>query len=56
MDKNVKKRFYIYGRWRGSIYKLLWKDFLLYVALYYVFTVIYHVILSETQRRSIDVI
>jgi len=40
-------------RWRGSIYKLLWKDFLLYVGLYYMITIIYHVILNEEQRRSV---
>jgi len=40
-------------RWRGSIYKLLWKDFLLYVSLYYTFTVVYHVLLNSEQRRSV---
>lgn len=41
-------------RWRGSVYKLLYRDLLGYLALYYFITIIYLCTLDEDQRKSFD--
>ncbi|MBZ3874798.1 Bestrophin-4 [Sciurus carolinensis] len=38
-------------RWRGSIYKLLYKEFLLFVALYAVLSIAYRLLLTQEQRQ-----
>nr|XP_035107127.1 bestrophin-4 isoform X3 [Callithrix jacchus] len=38
-------------RWRGSIYKLLYKEFFLFVALYAVLSIIYRLLLTQEQRH-----
>ncbi|XP_012504427.1 PREDICTED: bestrophin-4 [Propithecus coquereli] len=38
-------------RWRGSIYKLLYKEFLLFVALYAVLSITYRLLLTQEQRH-----
>uniref|UniRef100_H0VYR3 Bestrophin n=1 Tax=Cavia porcellus TaxID=10141 RepID=H0VYR3_CAVPO len=38
-------------RWRGSIYKLLYKEFLLFVALYAALSITYRLLLSQAQRH-----
>uniref|UniRef100_A0A8C5KRR6 Bestrophin n=1 Tax=Jaculus jaculus TaxID=51337 RepID=A0A8C5KRR6_JACJA len=38
-------------RWKGSIYKLLYKEFLLFVALYAVLSVIYRLLLTQEQKQ-----
>ncbi|XP_010608707.1 bestrophin-4 [Fukomys damarensis] len=38
-------------RWRGSIYKLLYKEFLLFVALYASLSITYRLLLTQEQRH-----
>ncbi|XP_027979181.1 bestrophin-4 [Eumetopias jubatus] len=38
-------------RWRGSIYKLLYKEFLLFIALYALLSIIYRLLLTQEQRH-----
>lgn len=37
-------------RWRGSIYKLLYKEFLLFVVLYAILSITYRLLLTQEQR------
>ncbi|XP_071073592.1 bestrophin-4 isoform X2 [Dasypus novemcinctus] len=38
-------------RWRGSIYKLLYKEFLLFIALYALLSITYRLLLTQGQRH-----
>uniref|UniRef100_A0A8C3VVI0 Bestrophin n=1 Tax=Catagonus wagneri TaxID=51154 RepID=A0A8C3VVI0_9CETA len=38
-------------RWRGSIYKLLYKEFLLFIALYALLSITYRLLLTQEQRH-----
>uniref|UniRef100_H0WV80 Bestrophin n=1 Tax=Otolemur garnettii TaxID=30611 RepID=H0WV80_OTOGA len=38
-------------RWRGSIYKLLYKEFLLFVALYALLSITYRLLLTQEQKH-----
>ncbi|XP_069831170.1 bestrophin-3 isoform X1 [Dendropsophus ebraccatus] len=41
-------------KWRGSIYKLLYREFLLFMSLYTTLSVIYRFFLSESQKRYFE--
>uniref|UniRef100_A0A674NSQ2 Bestrophin homolog n=1 Tax=Takifugu rubripes TaxID=31033 RepID=A0A674NSQ2_TAKRU len=41
-------------RWRGSIYKLLYREFILFVVLYTIFSVIYRIVLLDHQKRLFE--
>ncbi|KAI9535747.1 Bestrophin-3 [Dissostichus eleginoides] len=41
-------------RWRGSIYKLLYREFLLFLLLYSALSVVYRLALSEHQKRQFE--
>jgi len=41
-------------RWKGSIYKVIWPDLLLYLFLYYILSFVYRFALDETQRRTFE--
>ncbi|XP_074554534.1 bestrophin-3-like [Halichoeres trimaculatus] len=41
-------------RWRGSIYKLLYREFILFVLLYTVLSLVYRLALSEDQKRLFE--
>ncbi|KAM4711937.1 bestrophin-3-like isoform 1-T1 [Anableps anableps] len=41
-------------RWRGSIYKLLYREFILFALLYTVLSLVYRLILSEQQKRLFE--
>ncbi|KAB5550734.1 hypothetical protein PHYPO_G00057290 [Pangasianodon hypophthalmus] len=41
-------------RWRGSIYKLLYKEFLVFCLLYGLFSVVYRCVLSEVQQELFE--
>ncbi|XP_065602446.1 bestrophin-4 [Cyrtonyx montezumae] len=38
-------------RWKGSIYKLLYKEFIVFVVLYALLSIIYRTLLTEEQKR-----
>ncbi|XP_056131694.1 bestrophin-3-like [Lampris incognitus] len=41
-------------RWRGSIYKLLYREFTVFALLYTVLSVVYRLLLSEQQKRFFE--
>ncbi|XP_006006631.1 bestrophin-3 isoform X3 [Latimeria chalumnae] len=41
-------------RWRGSIYKLLYREFIVFVGLYTALSVIYRFFLAESQKRYFE--
>nr|XP_006633646.1 PREDICTED: bestrophin-3 isoform X1 [Lepisosteus oculatus]XP_015208178.1 PREDICTED: bestrophin-3 isoform X1 [Lepisosteus oculatus] len=41
-------------RWKGSIYKLLYREFTVFVVLYSVLSIVYRFFLSETQKRYFE--
>ncbi|XP_075061441.1 bestrophin-3 isoform X2 [Mixophyes fleayi] len=41
-------------KWRGSIYKLLYREFFLFISLYTTLSVIYRFFLSDSQRRYFE--
>ncbi|XP_013981555.2 bestrophin-1 [Salmo salar] len=41
-------------RWKGSIYKLLWRELIIFTTLYYSFSIIYRFVLNEGQKRLFE--
>ncbi|XP_008399055.1 bestrophin-3 [Poecilia reticulata] len=41
-------------RWKGSIYKLLYREFILFALLYTVLSLVYRLVLSEQQKRLFE--
>ncbi|KAK5849422.1 hypothetical protein PBY51_009066 [Eleginops maclovinus] len=41
-------------RWRGSIYKLLYREFLLFLLLYSALSLVYRLVLSDPQKRLFE--
>ncbi|KAM9334713.1 bestrophin-3-like [Symphorus nematophorus] len=41
-------------RWRGSIYKLLYREFILFVLLYTVLSLVYRLVLNSDQKRLFE--
>ncbi|KAK5609342.1 Bestrophin-3 [Crenichthys baileyi] len=41
-------------RWRGSIYKLLYREFTLFALLYTILSLVYRLVLSEQQKRLFE--
>lgn len=41
------------SRWRGSVYKLVWRELLAYLALYYTINVMYRYVLTDDQKRYV---
>lgn len=39
------------SRWRGSIYKLVWLDLLVFLTVYYILNITYRVGLDEHQKQ-----
>ncbi|KAF8770176.1 Bestrophin-3 like protein [Argiope bruennichi] len=42
------------GRWKGSIYKILWKEFIVFLTGYSLLSLTYRFILSEPQKRNFE--
>ncbi|XP_039286837.1 bestrophin-2 isoform X1 [Nilaparvata lugens] len=42
-------------RWRGSVYKLIWREMLAYLAMYFAISFIYRYALTDTQQRTFEV-
>ncbi|XP_036327626.1 bestrophin-2-like [Rhagoletis pomonella] len=41
-------------RWRGSIYKLIWRDLLAFLTIYYTLSLIYQFLLSERGQKTFE--
>lgn len=48
---NLKRKFLSISRWRGSVYKLVWRELLAYLALYYVINLTYRYALNDEQKQ-----
>ncbi|VDM17591.1 unnamed protein product [Hydatigera taeniaeformis] len=44
----------ILRRWKGSLYKLVWVDLLLYLCVYYAISLTYRLVLPESQKRVFE--
>ncbi|KAM3179173.1 hypothetical protein ACTXT7_001124 [Hymenolepis weldensis] len=44
----------ILRRWKGSLYKLVWVDLFLYLAIYYSISLTYRFALPEAQKRTFE--
>jgi len=47
---------YVYFRWKGSIYKLVWIDSIVYFCLYFLIAIIYHAVLQDEQQKRCDIL
>ncbi|XP_053498390.1 bestrophin-1 [Ictalurus furcatus] len=45
---------YLLLRWKGSIYKLLYRELLIFIVLYYIISVLYRFLLDDGQRRLFE--
>ncbi|XP_068201949.1 bestrophin-3-like [Palaemon carinicauda] len=43
-------------RWRGSVYKMVWQDMLVFMVLYYLITIIYRFALPEENKRDFEMV
>uniref|UniRef100_T1JF97 Bestrophin homolog n=1 Tax=Strigamia maritima TaxID=126957 RepID=T1JF97_STRMM len=41
-------------RWRGSIYKLLWPELIVYIVCYYSLSIIYRLVLEDENKRNFE--
>lgn len=41
-------------RWRGSVYKMVWPDMLMYILLYYIISFVYRFALTEDEKRIFE--
>jgi len=48
------RRGHIVTRWRSSIWKLLWKEYLAYVVVFFAISMIYRFALSEDQQKQFE--
>lgn len=44
----------VLNRWRGSIYKLIWLDLLVFLLLYYILNLIYRLLLDEDSKKTFE--
>ncbi|EFN76240.1 Bestrophin-2 [Harpegnathos saltator] len=42
-------------RWRGSVYKLIWRELLAYLFVYYLINFTYRYLLNDQQRMRVHV-
>lgn len=43
----------IWSRWKSSIYKLIWKEVLIYIGVYIALSVLYDYVLSDTAKKQV---
>ncbi|XP_071446211.1 uncharacterized protein Best2 [Hetaerina americana] len=44
----------ILGKWRGSVYKLVWRELVAYLCLYFTLNLVYRYALNETQQKTFE--
>lgn len=47
----IKTKLIVSSRWRGSVYKLVWRELLAYLGLYYTINFVYRYALNDDQKR-----
>ncbi|XP_047189229.1 bestrophin-1 isoform X2 [Scophthalmus maximus] len=53
-DAGLGTFFHLLLRWKGSIYKLLYRELIIFTVLYYFFSIVYRFVLSDDQRRLFE--
>ncbi|XP_061577652.1 bestrophin-2 [Cololabis saira] len=53
-DAGLGTFFHLLLRWKGSIYKLLYRELIIFTLLYYFLSVVYRFVLSDAQRRLFE--
>ncbi|XP_060933043.1 bestrophin-1 [Limanda limanda] len=53
-DAGLGTFFHLLLRWKGSIYKLLYRELIIFTLLYYFFSVVYRFVLSDEQKRLFE--
>uniref|UniRef100_A0A3P8VAL5 Bestrophin homolog n=1 Tax=Cynoglossus semilaevis TaxID=244447 RepID=A0A3P8VAL5_CYNSE len=53
-DAGLGTFFHLLLRWKGSIYKLLYRELIIFTVLYYFFSTIYRFILKDDQKRLFE--
>nr|CAH0107630.1 unnamed protein product [Daphnia galeata] len=51
---NISESFRILFRWKGSIYKIIWKQLLIYYSLYYMITILHNFVLDEDGKTTVS--
>ncbi|MEQ2228365.1 hypothetical protein ILYODFUR_008129 [Ilyodon furcidens] len=52
--KRLGTFFHLLLRWKGSIYKLLYRELIIFTVLYYFFSIVYRFLLSSEQKRLFE--
>ncbi|XP_015254695.1 PREDICTED: bestrophin-2-like [Cyprinodon variegatus] len=53
-DAGLGTFFHLLLRWKGSIYKLLYRELFIFTVLYYFFSIVYRFMLSSEQKRLFE--
>ncbi|MEQ2302870.1 hypothetical protein AMECASPLE_011090 [Ameca splendens] len=53
-DAGLGTFFHLLLRWKGSIYKLLYRELIIFTVLYYFFSIVYRFLLSSEQKRLFE--
>ncbi|XP_051917843.1 bestrophin-2 [Hippocampus zosterae] len=53
-DAGLGTFFHLLLRWRGSIYKLLYRELIIFTLLYYFFSIVYRFVLNVEQKRLFE--
>ncbi|XP_071353201.1 bestrophin-1 isoform X2 [Trachinotus anak] len=53
-DAGLGTFFHLLLRWKGSIYKLLYRELIIFTLLYYFFSIVYRFVLKDDQKRLFE--
>ncbi|XP_034109379.2 bestrophin-4 [Drosophila albomicans] len=53
-SRHISNFLRLLGRWRGSIYKLVWMDLILFLILYILLTLSYRYLMNESARKTFE--
>ncbi|CAK6961485.1 bestrophin-2 [Scomber scombrus] len=53
-DAGLGTFFHLLLRWKGSIYKLLYRELIIFTLLYYFFSIVYRFVFDEDQKRLFE--
>ncbi|KAK7892108.1 hypothetical protein WMY93_024071 [Mugilogobius chulae] len=53
-DAGLGTFFHLLLRWKGSIYKLLYRELIIFIILYYFFSAVYRNLLNKDQKRQFE--
>ncbi|XP_045893210.1 bestrophin-1 isoform X2 [Micropterus dolomieu] len=53
-DAGLGTFFHLLLRWKGSIYKLLYRELIIFTFLYYFFSIVYRFVFNEDQKRLFE--